>query len=389
MRKYYQPFFYGVAIALWGSMAFLMGFVLRAHLESPSASSSEFSLTEEVQDLLDRVYLREQPDLSVREYGMVRGLLGVLNDPNTFFIEPPVAQSEADVLAGTYGGIGVQLNRSETGEFLMYPFDDGPAARVGIQDGAVLVAVNNRPITLSDHPDAVDQMLRGEVKDNNGVVIIVRQNDAEEEFFIAFDVIAVPSIMFRQLADDSRIGYIQIMRFTSRTPEELVQALQELNRAPVEAYILDLRNNTGGLLEESVRVADEFVDAGTIMIERSRTNEREYTANAGGQGIEIPLVVLINNRTASAAELVAGAIRDSGRGILIGQRSYGKGTVQQIFTLSDGSSVHITAAEWLTPGRISLGGTGLIPNIEMIPDENGRDVEMGEAIRHIRSILDS
>jgi carboxyl-terminal processing protease len=141
------------------------------------------------------------------------------------------------------------------------------------------------------------------------------------------------------------------------------------------------------LLKESVDVAGQFLDAGTIVYERTNSTDNPLNTSIDGIASKLPLEVLVNNGTASAAELVAGAIRDRNRGILIGQTTYGKGTVQQIFRLSDNSSLHITAAEWLTPNLQHLDGEGLVPMISMIPDSNGRDVELGEAIRQLLPLI--
>lgn len=374
---------------------FILGFVVRGYFPEPVQVTSVpvdvagYPLVDEVQGILDRIYLREQPDYIVRQYGAVRGLLGTLDDPNTFFIEPPVAQSESDVLAGTYGGIGVLVNRNEAGEFVLYPIENSPASEAGVLDGAILLEINTEPVTLETPPDAVDQMMRGEVIDNNGVELTVEQNGEELTRFIAFDVINIPSVVWRVLAEESRIGYVQILRFTSRTPEELRTGLTELNNVGIEALIIDVRNNSGGLLRESIDVANEFVDNGVVIHEVTQDNEHTFNAEQGGLASELPLVVLVNHGTASAAELVSGAIRDNERGILIGQATFGKGTVQQIFTLSDGSSIHVTSAEWLTPNRTPIASVGLIPDIEMIPDENGRDVEIGEAIRYLQAQLET
>lgn len=378
------------------AVMFIAGFLTHAYfgndlipIAGSTSGSGEYPLLSEVQSLLNHAYLREQPDTTEREYGAIRGLLSTLQEPNTFFIEPSVAQSEADVLAGTYGGIGVLLQRNEQGEFIMHPYPDSPAEAAGIQPGDVLLAINGVEITLQDHPDAIDQQLRGEVKDDNGVEIRFRQGGETQEIFIVFDVINVPSVLWRILEEDNRLGYVQILRFTSRTPEELRTALAQLFEEDVEGLLLDLRGNGGGLFQESIEVADEFLDGGIVTIQVTRLAEEIFEADAGGDAIDIPLIVLVDNRTASASELVAGAIQDQERGILIGQRTYGKGTVQQIFTLSDGSSVHITYAEWFTPNRSPIAGEGLIPDIEMIPDENGRDVELGEAVRTLQQALDS
>lgn len=392
--SYLRPILTGALAGMSLAIAFTAGFVIRdfVPVNSPliHAASPEnpgYPLVDEVQALLDQTYLREQPDYATRQYAAIRGLLQSLDDPNTFFIEPPVAQSEAQALAGTYGGIGVLLQRNEEGAFVIYPFDDSPAAAAGVDAGALLLAVDGEPIDMSDQPDAVDQLLRGEVTEGNGVTLTILQDGEEQELFVEFAVINVPSVVWRVLTQDERLGYIQILRFTSRTPDELQAALSELLDAAVQGLILDLRDNGGGLLDEAIRVAGQFLDDEVVIYEVTQDAERSLDAPSGGLATDIPLVVLVNGRTASASELVAGALQDHGRGILVGQRTFGKGTVQQIFTLSDGSSVHITSAEWLTPNRSPIAGVGLLPDIEMIPDEDGRDVELGQAIDYLQQQL--
>ncbi len=397
-REYRRSLLIGALTGVALALVFCAGFFLRdlIDLDAPSVIASErdtsvdeqaqgFPLLDEVDRLLEDHYLRELPDDTQLQYAAIRGMLGALDDRNTFFIDPPVAQSESDVLAGTYGGIGVNLRRNEAGDFLLYPFPDSPASENGVQDGDQLTAVNGEPLDINTPQDAVDQLLRGEVKEGNGAELTLLRGDVEITLFILFDVINVPSIIWRVAEEDERIGYIQVLRFTSRTPDEINEAINELTDAVIAALILDLRNNTGGLLQESIDVASEFLDGGVVLYEVTNDGERAFNALDGGVATEIPLAVLVNNRTASASELVAGAIQDRERGILIGQTTFGKGTIQQIFPLSDASSVHITSAEWLTPARNALDGVGLEPNIPMIPDENGRDVEFGEAIRYLQS----
>jgi carboxyl-terminal processing protease len=390
-RRYRHSIVVGALIGIAIAIIFTAGFLFRDVVDLRtthafgSAGSEEYALLVEVQALLNQHYLHPQPDAKEREYAAIRGLLTSLNDRYTFFVDPPVAQSESDVLAGTYGGIGVQVKRTESGDLALYPFADSPAKTLGIQDGDILLAINGSDVDASQQPDAIDQMLRGEVKEGNGVEITFRKHDNDdiETVFVPFAVINVPSVVWRTVEDHSQIGYIQILIFTSRTPDELKLAIEELLSKNVTALVLDLRNNSGGLLRESVTVAGQFLDGGIIVYEKNNQSEEDLTAETGGLATDLPLVVLVNQGTASAAELVAGAIRDRDRGILIGQTTFGKGTVQQIYRLSDNSSLHITSAEWLTPSRQRLDGTGLEPTIAMIPDPSGRDVELGEAVRYL------
>lgn len=381
----------GIITGIVLGTVFLAGFVIRGQMPvtAQEVVDSHFPLLEEVKNLLHDNYLREIPPDKNLEYAAIRGYLGELNDPYTFFIDPPVAQSESDVLAGQYGGIGVQIQRNEYGQLVLYPFREGPAVEAGIRDGDVLITVDGHEIAPDERLDVVDRMLRGEVGDGRGVTVTIERANAGEiyERFIEFAVVMVPSVIWRTLPEEPSYGYIQIVRFTSRTPDELREALNDLELQNVIALILDLRDNSGGLLQESVEVASEFLDGGVVFYERRRNNETTTTATEGGQALEYPLVVLVDNGTASAAELVAGAIQDRERSILIGQRTYGKGSVQLIFRLSDDSSVHITAAEWFTPSRNALDGNGLEPDIVMIPDENGRDVELEEAVRYLKEEL--
>ena len=366
---------------------FLAGFVVRGQVPATAQSKqdTDFPVLTEVELLVQDHYLREIPDGHEMEYAAIRGYLGRLNDPYTFFNDPPVAQSESDVLAGQYGGIGARVRRDEVGNFVLFPVPDSPAEQAGIQQGDLLVAVNGQEIGTDERVDVIDQMLRGEVGDGRGVTITVHSVDQGDtnEYFIEFAVVADPSVVWRMAQDSPAIGYIQIIRFTSRTPDELHGAIADLRDQGMQALVLDLRGNAGGLLAESVEVASEFLDGGVVFYEKTREGEQATETTRSGTATDMPLTVLVDGGTASAAELVAGAIKDRERGILIGQKTYGKGSVQLIFRLSDDSSIHITSAEWFTPAHAALSGNGLDPDIPMIPAEDGRDVELGEALHQL------
>ena len=375
----------GTLVGLALAAMFAAGFLVRDLIETPLVrAQGEYPILTEVHSLLAQHYVRELPDPVTLEYGAIRGLVGTLNDPHTFFIEPPVAANESDALAGQYGGIGAEVQRDAAGDYVLYPFPDGPAIRAGVQDGDKLLAVGETAVARAMPMDAVQRLLRGDVGDR--ITIRVQHRDgAVERFEIELELIEVPSVLWSTVTEEPAFGYIKLLRFTSRTPDELKQALAELiDDKRVTALILDVRHNAGGLLQEAVEVASQFVDGGVILYEKRRGTDLEpKEAIESGTAADIPMVVLVDGASASAAELVAGALRDRGRATLIGQKTYGKGSVQLIFKLADNSSLHVTAAEWFTPNRTALDGVGLTPDIEMIPSPDF-DAELGEAIRYLR-----
>ncbi|NJL93670.1 MAG: S41 family peptidase [Anaerolineae bacterium] len=354
-----------------------------------NSEGQDFPLLDEARSYVDEYFVKEQPDPQAIEYALIRAYLSQLGDPYTFFIEPAVAASESDALAGRYGGIGVEIQRNEQGQFVLYPFAESSAALAGIREGDLILAINGETLVPEASMDEVRQALRGEITEGAGVTLRVRnQAETEErEYFVLFAEVLEPSILWRVLFEAPEIGYVHIMRFTSRTPEEFSQAIEELREAGVQALVLDLRNNSGGLLQESIQIAGEFLDGGVISIERRVTGESQLPDEAGGLLTDLPMAVLVNRQTASASEIIAGALQAYERGPLIGQATFGKGSIQRIFPLADSSSIHVTTALWLTPAGQPLDGVGLTPDISMIPDENGRDVELGEAIRYLQQQL--
>lgn len=376
-----------IAVVLLMGVSFSAGFVTRGQVVT--ASSERFPLLAQAADDINQYFVRQPPADPQLEYGAIRGMLSALGDKFSFFIEPPVAQSESNVLSGQYGGIGVQTKRDATGYFALYPFPDSPADKAGVQNGDILLTVNGKDVPPSTQPDAVDQLLRGEVKTGSGVTFSVRRgSQPPQSFTVTFAVIDVPSVVWRVLNEDASIGYIQLINFTNRTPDELQAAVSGLTAKSVQGIVLDVRNNPGGLLDESVQSAGFFLDGGPVVIERTRTDETVLNAPTG-KATSLPLVVLINGGTASAAELVAAALHDRGRALLIGQQSYGKGSVQLILDLADKSSMHLTTAEWLPPSRNALNGVGLTPDVPMIADPGGRDVELGEAITRLHGLVNA
>lgn len=384
----------GVGQALFLTLAFLAGYVVRATYvdQVPALSvlapgnSGKYAVLDEIRGLLATHYIGVLPDEKTLEYGAAHGLVAAVGDPYTVFVEPPAHQLETQSLAGAYGGIGVALSLSAAGETVLSPYPDSPAARAGVLDGDVLVAVNDAPIQASASPDQVTAAIRGPI--GSTVRITVRHIAGRTETFsIARAAIEIPSVTFKMVAGHSDTGLIAISRFSDRTPAELGAALDQLRAQGARRFVLDLRDNGGGILESAVAVAAYFLDGGVVMYEsQSNGPEKTYAAPAvSGGPVVSPLAVLVNHNTASAAEIVAGALLDRGRAPLIGQATYGKGSVQLVYDLSDGSSLHVTAYRWFTPNHRVLDKTGLPPTYPIDPGVAGTDPELQSALQYLAS----
>ncbi len=337
-------------------------------------------------NLIETNYYGEMPSARARTYSAIRSALALLGDPYTIFVEPQTRELERDQMRGVYGDIGVALRRDAQNRMVLAPYSDSPAQRAGVLEGDILLAVDAQPVTTETALEQVQAWLRGEA----GTVVTLtlsRPPTLPFDLPIIREEMRVPSVTWYVLDRFPEIGYIHITGFTERTSAEILSATHELRAAGVVSLVLDLRDNYGGLIEPAVAVADEFLHSGAVMIEQSRSaQERIFQAQSGGAATDVPLAVLINGGTASAAEIVAGALQDHRRAPLIGESTFGKGSVQLIYELSDGSSLHVTSAIWLTPNRRQIQGQGLTPDIH-VPRGNGpQDDQLERAVEYLRSL---
>ncbi|HIE38584.1 MAG TPA: PDZ domain-containing protein [Anaerolineales bacterium] len=338
----------------------------------------------EAWDILEEGFYGELPSARRRTYGAIRGALALLDDPYTIFLEPQPGEVERDRLAGAYGGIGVDLWRDAEGRVILSPFPDSPAERAGVQPGDILLAVDGESVA-TDTTDKVRVRLRGEVS-TTVTLTLSRPPTPPFDLEVIRTRIQMPSVTYRVLDQDPTIGYLHITGFTERTPTEAAEAVDALLSAEVSRLVLDLRDNGGGLIQPAVEVSDLFLDGGVVLYELHRgEEERTFRAHAGGAASDLPLVVLTNGSTASAAEMVAGAIQARERGILIGEPTFGKGSVQLIYTLSDGSSLHVTAAIWLLPNRQPIHTDGLTPDIPAHPTDDLQDAPLDRAVLYLQT----
>ncbi len=377
----------GVGAGILLGAAFAGGYLYHDLIANPPSPEVSLELVREADDLLNQYFLYPIPDETTRVYGAIRGLVTSLEDPYTTFSEPQAAEVNNTNLAGRFGGIGAELTRDEQGHFVIARvYRDNPAYEAGVMAGDIITAVDGVEvdITAADM-NAVLAAVRGEV--GEPVVLTLLRGEETLEVEIIRAEVLVPSVFWRILEEDERVGYIQIVHFTDRTTEELVQALEELSEQGAEAYILDLRNNTGGLVSSAVGVAGEFLNGGVVLYEQTQGGQEDVmNASRGGSALDAPLVVLVNAQTASAAEIVAGAFQDRARATLIGQPTFGKGSVQLILALSDGSSIRVTNAQWFTPDHHRIEGQGLTPDIPIEAVE-GIDAELAAALEHLDAKL--
>ncbi|MBN1428760.1 MAG: S41 family peptidase [Anaerolineae bacterium] len=375
----------GVAIGAFAGAAFAAGFLYRDRAVQTPPSPASFELVNEADTLMATHFLYDLPEESARIHGATQGLAASFNDPYTFFIEPQAAKIDSTNLAGRFGGIGAELRQDEQGQIVISRvYRDSPAEKAGVQDNDIVLVIDNTPVDESaPNMDQALAAIRGEI--GTPVVLTIQRGERTIEIEVIRAEILIPSVFWQLTEADPQVGYIQIVRFTERSPDEVKQAVQELKEQGATAYIIDLRNNGGGLVDSAVKVAGVFLDGGVILYERNRSSdEKVFNAPRGGIATEDPLVVLANANTASASEILAGAFQDRQRATIIGQKTFGKGSVQLILALSDGSSLHVTSAEWYTPDHHRIEKEGLTPDITTQPIE-GFDAELIAAIEFLDS----
>lgn len=377
---------YAVLAACLLTAAYLTGYTIR--YSSNEDRTTRFALLNEAQQILVENYLGQLPSESQSEYGMIRGMLTALGDVHTTFSEPHHAELESDNLSGVFGGVGAKISKTNSGEFTLDPIRGQPAARAEIIAGDALLAVDGVTIFPEMSLRDVVARIRGSV--GTEVILSVRTGDApSREVVITRVEIKLPSTTWRRLKRDPSIGLVDIDRFSDRTADEVRKGLEALQAAGAARLVLDLRGNGGGSLQASVDVASLFLDGGVILHEVHRDNPEEtYTASKETLGVEMPLVVLVDGGSASASEILAGALQDRGRAMLVGERTFGKGSVQLVFELSDGSSLHVTNARWYTPERSQLDGMGLKPDMEVASSvaDGQHDPYLDEAVEYLDSL---
>jgi len=348
-----------------GSLLLVLTLSLGGTVASKGTDSSstyeQLRLFTEVLSIVQNQYVDDVPPKELI-YSAIKGTLRGL-DPHSSFLDPDSLKEMQVETSGSFGGLGIEITLRDDILTVVSPIEGTPAFRAGLQPGDRIIKIDGLTSKDMQLADAVKRM-RG--KPGTKVTIsVVREGWAEpKDFEIQREVIHVQSVRTHELGDG--VGYIRVRQFQEQTAQDLEAAIDKLAKAGMKAMVLDLRNNPGGLLTAAVEVSEKFLDDGKLVVYtegRVRNQNMRFTAHAKRPHTKIPMVVMINQGSASASEIVAGALQDYGRAKVVGTQSFGKGSVQTIIPLSDGAGLRLTTAKYFTPKGRSIQGKGITPDV--------------------------
>ena len=313
-------------------------------------------------------YDRSQIDHQKLIYGAIKGMVDAVGDPYTVYQTPSQRELSDTDLRGSFDGIGIQVDMKDNRLTVVAPIEGSPAEAAGFRPGDVVLAVDGKALSGKTLNDTVG-LIRGP-RGTPVTLTVLRQGSSDPiEITVVRAEIKLKSVRVRML--DDQVGYVRISSFSATTGSEMANAVKSLVDQEARGIVVDLRNNPGGYLSTSVEASAQFVNPGTVVLYQQSGNgdRKTYRTEGGGTATQLPVVVLINKGSASASEIMAGALRDNGRAVLVGEKTFGKGTVQNVHELSDKSGLRVTTAQWLTPGEHPIQGVGLLPDrvIELPP----------------------
>ncbi len=360
-----------LSLSIFLVVIFLLGFYMGAQGKRTISSTNDKEIYEylktfsDVIDLVKKNYVEETKDKDII-YAAIKGILESL-DPHSSFLPPDMYKDMQTETKGEFGGIGIEITIKDGFPTVITPIEDTPAYKAGIKSGDHIIRIDGKPTKNMGLMDVVKMIRGGKGKPVN-LTIAREGTTGVKEYTVVRDVIVVKSVKFRMLEDN--YGYVRIAQFQERTARDLDNAVKELEKSnkgnPLKGLILDLRNDPGGLLEQAVEVSDKFLSDDIIVSIEGRQKEANkikfYAKSKNGDYLG-PLVVLVNEGSASASEIVAGALQDYKRAIVVGAKTFGKGSVQTIFPLGDGSAVRLTTAKYFTPKGRSIQAEGITPDI--------------------------
>lgn len=354
----------------------------------------DFSLLKKVWDQVSTDYVDPgKIDKTKMTYGAIAGMVEAIGDPYTEFYNPEEAKKLEEDLAGSFEGIGLQIGVKDDQIIAISPIKGTPAEKAGLRPGDLILAVDKTPTTgLS--VDEVVNIIRGP-KDTKVTLTISREETGTRDIEIIRAIIKVPSMDYeiKELADGKKIAHITLYQFSDSSSQDFKKSAIDILNNNVSGIILDVRSNPGGLVNQATSIAGWFLERGQlIVIEKDKNGEQiELKSNGPSNFASLPIVVLINDGSASASEILAGALKDDRQIPIIGTKSFGKGTVQQITSLDDGSSLKITTAKWYTPSGVAIQDTGIEPDIKVdLTQEDydqNKDPQFDKAMEEIQKLI--
>ncbi|MCX7996480.1 MAG: S41 family peptidase [Patescibacteria group bacterium] len=330
----------------------------------------DFGLFWDVWGKLEKKYVdKTKLDAEKMYYGAIKGMVASLGDPYTFFLTPEENKKSKDDLGGRFEGIGAELGLKAGAIVVVAPIKNSPSIKAGLRAGDIITKVNDESIKGWSLSEAVSK-IRGPGGTTVKITVVRPSDGKEYTFAIVRDTIKVDSIeLTYERKNKKQVAIVKINQFGETTNSEWDRAaseiLQRSESGQVDAVVVDLRDNPGGYLESAVYIASEFLEQGKMVVkqESSIEEDREYSVRRTGRLLEIPLVVVLNGGSASASEILAGALRDHNRARIVGEKSFGKGSVQEALDLAKGSGLHVTVAKWVLPGGEWINGKGITPEI--------------------------
>lgn len=382
------------------AISFVAGLYLGDNAENNSHSISlgskdevDMSLFWRVWDLLEEKHVSPTSTTTddVKEqdkiFAAIQGLTDSYDDPYTIFLPPQEAKVFEETVNGQFGGIGIEVGMRDENITVISPLKDTPADRAGLRAGDVIVAVDGNSIANKSVEEVVE-IIRGEI--GTEVVLTIARSGRTLEVPIVRDEIRVPAMETEQVDD---VFVIHFYNFSAVSPGQFRVALREFIKAKTDKLIIDLRGNPGGFLEASIDIASWFMSEGEVIVRQDRGTEEDQLYRSKGYDIftdNLKLAVLINNGSASASEILAGALQEQVGATLIGESTFGKGSVQELISLADDTSLKVTVARWLTPNGQSISDGGLHPDIEVELDEElfnqGTDTQLNRAIEFLQNL---
>lgn len=337
----------------------------------------DFSLFWDVWNSLNEKYVDPSKlDTQKMLYGAINGMVNSVGDPYTVFLEPKISKKFQEEISGAFGGVGMEIGKRNDVLTVIAPLKDTPAARAGIKAGDKILKIDGK-ITGGLSVEEAVNLIRG--KKGTKVVLTVSDNGNTKDVELIRDTVKIPSVEWELL--DGDIAYLQVYTFNQNVDSEFQKAAEQILKSPATKLIVDLRNNPGGLLDSSINLAGWFLNQNQVItMQEFRDGKREEFKSKGNGALRIyQTLFLINGGSASASEILAGAVHDNLNIQLIGEKSFGKGSVQQLEEFKNGSSLKVTIAKWLTPNGRSITDLGIEPNVEvkMPEDPKEGEIELG------------